>query len=86
MTQEQLKAILLQLRQEFSRILGDRLEAMYLYGSQARGDARPDSDIDVLAVIRGTALTNDGSDKVGFTAPSVSGQATRRSAASGDQA
>jgi uncharacterized protein len=31
--------------------LGKRLEAVYLYGSQARGDARADSDIDVLIVI-----------------------------------
>ena len=37
------------------------------------GDARRDGDT-VQAVIRGTAINNDGSDKVGFTAPSVSGQ------------
>ena len=48
-----LETILSQLSQEFSRILGDRLEALYLYGSQARGDAQRDSDIDVLAVVRG---------------------------------
>ncbi len=30
----------------------------------------------IYAVIRGSAINNDGSDKVGFTAPSVSGQAT----------
>lgn len=29
----------------------------------------------VLALIRGTAINNDGADKVGYTAPSVSGQA-----------
>jgi predicted nucleotidyltransferase len=34
-------------------ILNNRLEAIYLYGSQARGDARPDSDIDVMIVLRG---------------------------------
>jgi phthiocerol/phenolphthiocerol synthesis type-I polyketide synthase E len=37
-------------------------------------DARRDGD-PVLAVIKGTAVNNDGSDKVGYTAPSVSGQA-----------
>lgn len=37
-------------------------------------DALADGD-DVLAVIRGAAFNNDGSDKVGFTAPSVNGQA-----------
>jgi phthiocerol/phenolphthiocerol synthesis type-I polyketide synthase E len=34
-----------------------------------------DADDDIYAVIRGTAVNNDGADKVGFTAPSVSGQA-----------
>jgi len=50
---QELRVILSQLRQEFTRIFGESLEAMYLYGSQARGDASPDSDIDVLVVIRG---------------------------------
>jgi uncharacterized protein len=33
--------------------LGEKLEAVILYGSQARGDARPDSDIDILVVLKG---------------------------------
>jgi acyl transferase domain-containing protein/acyl carrier protein len=37
-------------------------------------DAEADGDR-VLAVIRGSAINNDGSGKVGYTAPSVSGQA-----------
>ncbi|HKI03851.1 MAG TPA: beta-ketoacyl synthase N-terminal-like domain-containing protein, partial [Thermoanaerobaculia bacterium] len=36
-------------------------------------DALADGD-DILAVIRGSAINNDGSAKVGFTAPSVEGQ------------
>ncbi|MDV6263916.1 type I polyketide synthase [Rhodococcoides yunnanense] len=36
-------------------------------------DAELDGDR-VLAVIRGSALNNDGSDKIGFTAPSIPGQ------------
>jgi phthiocerol/phenolphthiocerol synthesis type-I polyketide synthase E len=36
-------------------------------------DARRDHDT-VLAVIRGSAMNNDGADKIGFTAPGVSGQ------------
>ncbi|MFS0518811.1 beta-ketoacyl synthase N-terminal-like domain-containing protein [Nostoc sp. UIC 10607] len=37
-------------------------------------DALQDQD-NILAIIRGFALNNDGSDKVGYTAPSVDGQA-----------
>jgi len=37
------------------------------------GDARADRDC-ILAVIRGSAINNDGNDKIGFTAPSVGGQ------------
>ena len=37
-------------------------------------DARRDGD-NVLAIIRGSAVNNDGNDKVGYLAPSVSGQA-----------
>ena len=34
-------------------LYGDRLVRVVLYGSQARGDAQPDSDIDLLVVLRG---------------------------------
>ena len=37
-------------------------------------DALADGDT-IYAVIRGSAVNNDGSAKVGFTAPSVEGQA-----------
>ena len=38
-------------------------------------DALRDGD-NVLAVIRGSAVNNDGADKIGYTAPSVQGQAS----------
>jgi predicted nucleotidyltransferase len=37
------------LRREF----GDRLVSVVLFGSHARGEARPESDIDVLVIVRG---------------------------------
>jgi predicted nucleotidyltransferase len=50
---DKLKNILTQLRSHFEQLYGDRLTQMVLYGSQARGDARPDSDIDILVVLKG---------------------------------
>ncbi len=47
------KSILAELRRGFEEIYGDRLVKLLLFGSQARGDAREDSDIDVLVVLRG---------------------------------
>lgn len=35
------------------KIYGDRLAGIVLYGSRARGDNRPDSDYDLLALIEG---------------------------------
>ncbi len=33
------------------RLLGERLVALKLFGSHARGDAAPDSDLDVLVLV-----------------------------------
>lgn len=33
---------------EVSKIFGDRIKKIYLYGSYARGDFRDDSDIDIM--------------------------------------
>ena len=52
MSQRKLQAILRSLRVELVRALGDQLQSVILYGSQARGHAHPDSDIDVLVVVR----------------------------------
>jgi len=38
---------------------GDRLNQIFLYGSQARGQATPDSDLDILVVLD---PLNDGSE------------------------
>jgi predicted nucleotidyltransferase len=51
--QPEIKPILDELKREFEAIYGDRLVKMVLFGSQARGEAGPGSDIDVLVVLRG---------------------------------
>jgi predicted nucleotidyltransferase len=53
MMNERLKPILAELRERLADHYGERLVKLVLYGSQARGDAEEDSDIDVLVVLRG---------------------------------
>ena len=43
--------VLDELKERLSAAYGERLHAVVLFGSEARGDARPDSEIDVLAVL-----------------------------------
>jgi predicted nucleotidyltransferase len=50
---DQLTAIIMELRRHFESFYGERLVQMLLFGSQARGDAEPESDIDVLVVLQG---------------------------------
>lgn len=45
--------MLSELRRELARLLLDQFEGAYLFGSRARGEQRPDSDVDVLVVLRG---------------------------------
>ena len=47
-----LQPILTHLKQALTELYGDRLRHLTLFGSQARGDAEPGSDIDVLVVLR----------------------------------
>ncbi len=49
----QLQEILQTLRLRLTQALGEQLAQVIVYGSQARGEARPDSDIDVLIVMAG---------------------------------
>jgi uncharacterized protein len=45
--------ILTRFRAALDALYGDRLERVVLFGSRARGEARPDSDYDVAVFIRG---------------------------------
>ncbi len=60
---DKLPTILTQLRSQFELLYGDRLTQMVLYGSQARGDAQPDSDIDVLVVLKAPVQIGEEIDR-----------------------
>ena len=53
MPTEQEQQVLSDLRRGLQALYGDRLVKLILFGSRARGDARADSDYDVMVVLRG---------------------------------
>ncbi|MBQ6119915.1 MAG: nucleotidyltransferase domain-containing protein [Clostridia bacterium] len=51
-TDNQLHTISEGITREAKRLLGDKLEAVILYGSYARGDYDSESDVDLLVIVR----------------------------------
>ncbi|MBZ0308219.1 MAG: nucleotidyltransferase domain-containing protein [Anaerolineae bacterium] len=53
MPHERLGQLLEALKSELETLYGDKLASVILFGSQARGDATDDSDVDILIVLYG---------------------------------
>jgi predicted nucleotidyltransferase len=62
---KKLNPILTELRQRFEALYRTRLVRLVLYGSQARDDAEPGSDIDVLVVLEGPVNPGDEIERAG---------------------
>jgi predicted nucleotidyltransferase len=73
-----IRKLMKELKDGLARIYGDQLQAVYLYGSYARGDYRQGSDVDVMILLkdyknyweelrRSTALASDLSLKYDVT-------------------
>jgi len=56
--------ILAELRRRLTALYGARLVRIVLFGSQARGDAAPDSDIDVMLVLKDPIRREDEISRV----------------------
>ncbi len=52
-TAAEVRCIVGEVRRRFERLYGERLVQVILFGSHARGDAEPGSDIDLLVVLEG---------------------------------
>ncbi len=52
---QDIEGLLQAFRNKLGMALGSKLEQVILYGSRARGDDAPDSDLDVLVVLRDSA-------------------------------
>jgi uncharacterized protein len=50
-TEAEVASALAQFGQDVRRAYGARLQGLYLFGSRARGDHRPDSDADVAVIL-----------------------------------
>ncbi len=69
--------ILQSFRAALTEMYGDRLQRVVLYGSQARGDAQPDSDYDVAVFLSGMNGASDGWAELHRLARSVSNSLTK---------
>jgi predicted nucleotidyltransferase len=65
-TTEQLDTsmLLVRIKSRLQAVYGDRLRGVVLYGSEARGEATPDSDVDILVVLVGPVVLGQELNKI----------------------
>ena len=59
-----IKEILKEFKEEIEKLYGKRLKAIILYGSWARGEAKDESDIDLLIVLKGKVIPGKEIDRM----------------------
>ena len=68
----ELEQILKEFRHGLEQLYGSRLVSVVLFGSRARNEAEPDSDIDVMVVLRGPVDPNEEIRRVSPLSSSLS--------------
>ena len=63
--------VLTRFRAAVDRVYGNRVERVVLFGSRARGDARPDSDCDVAVFLKDLADRWDEVDRIADIATDI---------------
>ncbi|MBR8826529.1 MAG: nucleotidyltransferase domain-containing protein [Gomphosphaeria aponina SAG 52.96 = DSM 107014] len=70
-TSVKVQKILEQFKKNLQDLYGEQLENIILFGSQARGEAKADSDIDVLIVLREMTNYSQEIEKTSFNVAKI---------------
>ena len=64
MLNKPISTVLPQIRENLKQIYGEQLDKLILFGSQAKETAQPDSDIDILIVLKDIFNYSQESEKI----------------------
>ena len=67
-----IKQALDDLQKALAQVYGERLRGIYLYGSYARGDYHPESDVDVIIALEGVVNPSQEIDLIGDLVADIS--------------